>query len=69
MPSNPGKYIIESWSLTKDTLIEYYGNNPHLINDTPLDSNDNDGGENNFKYTIDISSDNYGSQNISRLNL
>ena len=63
MPSNPGKYIIESWSLTKDTLIEYYGNNPHSINNTPIDNNDNDGGENNFKYTIDISSENYGSQN------
>ena len=62
-PSTPGKYIFESWSLTKDTLLDYYGNNPELIADTPVESNDNDGGENNFKYSFEITGAEYGSQN------
>lgn len=62
-PSTPGKYVFESWSLTKDTLLDYYGNNPQLVGDLPVESNDNDGGENNFKYEFEIKGSEYGTQN------
>ena len=59
VPIRPGKYIIESWSDTTDTInpkVGYYGNNPHYIPENPIgDMVDDDSGDtDNFRLEFNI---------------
>ncbi len=61
-PSTPGKYIVESWSLMDDPVLDYYSNTTQMIPDTPSATSDNEV-NNNFKYSFEISSKDYGASN------
>lgn len=62
-PTTPGKFVIESWSLSDDPSLDYYSNTMQVIPDDPYETYDNNGTSNNFKYEFEISSNDYGYEN------
>lgn len=62
-PSNPGKFIIESWTTDCDPILYIYGSNfafiPDFVDDDSIFDNVSKLNK-NFKYDLDISSKTYG---------
>ena len=64
VPTRPGKYIIESWTESTDTIntsVGYYGNNPQYIPENPIEgmSDDDSGDSDNFRLEFNISIDEF----------
>lgn len=62
-PKTPGKFVIESWSLSDDPSLDYYSNTVVVIPDDPYETFDNNANSNNFKYEFEITSNEYGYEN------
>ena len=64
VPTRPGKYVIESWTESTDTIntnVGYYGNNPQYIPSSPIEgmSDDDSGDSDNFRLEFNISTDEF----------